>query len=69
MEGTTDADRHPAIPDNQPSPVTGTVIDIDLGYPTAVILIVEKDGRRYYETYELVSVDDGTGSGEEIHEA
>ncbi|MFC4549803.1 MULTISPECIES: hypothetical protein [Halorussus] len=41
----------------RPTPVDGTVVDVDFGYLTSVVLTVEKDGERYYETYGLVSVE------------
>lgn len=41
----------------RPIPVNGTVVDVDTGYPRSIVLTVEKDGERFYETYELVSVD------------
>lgn len=47
----------------RPTPVEGTVVDVDFGYPASVVLTVEKDGERYYETYGLVSVDRETDVG------
>lgn len=45
--------RHPI----RPQSIDGTVVDIDLGYPSSLVMIIEKDGENYYETYELVSIE------------
>ena len=41
----------------RPTRVDGTVLDVDWGYPSSVVVTVEKDGDRYYETYELAAVE------------
>ncbi|WP_433629636.1 hypothetical protein [Halomicrococcus sp. NG-SE-24] len=41
----------------RPQSIDGTVVDIDLGYPLSLVMIIEQDGENYYETYELVSIE------------
>lgn len=33
-------------------------MDVDCGYSGAIVLTVEADGSRYYETYELTAVNE-----------
>lgn len=41
----------------RPEPVDGKIENVDIGFPGTVILTVVKNGARYYETYELVTVE------------
>lgn len=42
---------------NPPEPVDGKEINIDTGHERTVVVTVEANGEKYYETYELKSVD------------
>lgn len=42
----------------RPEPISGRVVDVDCGYSGAIVLTVEADGSRYYETYELTAVNE-----------
>ncbi|UPW00796.1 hypothetical protein M0R88_01520 [Halorussus gelatinilyticus] len=41
----------------RPTRVEGTVLDVDWGYPSSIVVTVEKDEGRYVETYELAAVE------------
>ncbi|UPV74823.1 hypothetical protein M0R89_01835 [Halorussus limi] len=49
----------------RPTRVEGTVLDVDWGYPSSIVVTVESDGERYYETYELAAVE---SDGERYYE-